>query len=314
MGLAACAGPSGGPGPGTSTHVTLYVFDGNDVSTTTLAIRRIELDSQEALVDSAWLAYLATPTRRRCRRRAGSCGCGRRPCRPAAPRPPSPRPRRHRTRARRSARTPSARRRARHARVRAARCSPSTGSGSSGTSRRSRRAASDPIPRRRPRTWMRDAPRSPCTHCARLGQRRGVRARSPQSMITAPSERRRGRRTRSRSHAACGEGTHPRSVRQAAQPGGEVRGPPRQQRSCRSPQRAATYPNASRISTRWRRSATASTSTRRTAATRRRCRTTWPPGCASPGGLGTRRFPDPASLDRCATGLRRRRRRRTWTA
>lgn len=56
LGLAACGGP--GPGQGASTTATVYVFSGHDFATTQIATRRILLESEEELVNSAWLAYL----------------------------------------------------------------------------------------------------------------------------------------------------------------------------------------------------------------------------------------------------------------
>ncbi len=55
------AGPQGTPGADGNANVTLYIFDGNNFNTTTNAIRRIMLDNEAELIDSAWLVYLRYP-------------------------------------------------------------------------------------------------------------------------------------------------------------------------------------------------------------------------------------------------------------
>lgn len=50
-------GPPGEQGPMGNANVTLYIFDGHNFSENFLAIRRIELESEKDLNESAWLYY-----------------------------------------------------------------------------------------------------------------------------------------------------------------------------------------------------------------------------------------------------------------
>lgn len=54
-------GAQGTPGADGNANVTLYIFDGNNFSTTTNAIRRINLENETELIESAWLVYLRYP-------------------------------------------------------------------------------------------------------------------------------------------------------------------------------------------------------------------------------------------------------------
>ena len=54
-------GPQGIPGADGNANVTLYIFDGNNFTTTTNAIRHINLENETELIDNAWLVYLRYP-------------------------------------------------------------------------------------------------------------------------------------------------------------------------------------------------------------------------------------------------------------